>query len=86
MFPLSCGCVVIVVESMSGRVLVGNDITVGAPWRSNVHCEREGRATLLLLTQTQKCKDLLNCSACFNMVGVVSGFWEMKVLPSVGCK
>lgn len=84
MFPLSCGCVVVMVMSVSGRVLVGNDVTVGAPRRSKVHCEREERGTLLLLTQTQMSKDLLNCSACFNTVGVVSGVWEMKVLPSVG--
>ena len=85
MFPLSCGCVVVMVMSvLSGRVLVGSDVTVGAPRRSKVHCEREERGTLLLLTQTQMSKDLLNCSACFNTVGVVSGVWEMKVLPSVG--
>ena len=73
------------VMSVGGRVLV---VTVGAPWRSKVHCEREERAAvmLLLLTQTQTSKDLLNCSACFNTVGVVSGVWETKVLPSVGCK
>ena len=52
--------------------------------KSTVKEERERYVTFV--HTKQKCKDLLNCSACFNTVGVVSVVWVIKVLPSVGCK